>query len=86
VSKLSPNDRKVLAHLLEMASDHFANHGCNDMELDEVLPDVDARRDLMRRYHAWNGDPEEFDPEGSYEIESDFALMGFYAAVLRGDE
>lgn len=82
---MSENDRRVAAALLRVAGEHFGNHGCNDFELDAVLPDAEDRRALMRRLHQWNGDPEEFDPDGSYEIEADFALMEFLADVLDPD-
>ena len=34
---LDSNAWKVLSDLLEMASENFSNHGCNDYELDNTL-------------------------------------------------
>jgi hypothetical protein len=41
------------------------------------------RRQLVKEYHEWNGDPEEFRPEDKYEYFTDFALMQYLAAKLK---
>lgn len=79
---MKESDKKVVIALLRYAGEHFGNHGCNDFDLAAVLPDVEDRCDLMRRLHQWNGDPEEFDPDRSYEVEADFALMEFLAEEM----
>jgi hypothetical protein len=78
---LSDTEAKVLVALLELASDQFSNHGCNDFELAKCIPDLEERRKLMKSYNDYNGSPEDFeydDEHGSkFEIESDAGLMGY---------
>jgi hypothetical protein len=83
--QLNEQQAKVIASLLDLAFDRVANCNCNDFDLAELLPDPQERRDLMRRYHEYNGDPEEFDPEDDYDTVEDYALMGYFAAALRGE-
>lgn len=35
--ELSDNEARILAHILERASDEFSNHGCNDFDLTTEL-------------------------------------------------
>lgn len=81
-ANLTPARLKLAARFLEMAADEFGNHGCNDFNLAEVMPDVRARRALMKLYRKRNGDPEEYDANGSYEYEMDFCLMRLMAWLL----
>ncbi len=83
---LTPNNRKLISALLELASDQFSNHGCNDFDLAAILPNVEDRRELMRKYHEHNGDPEEFDPEWDYEYVQDDALMGYFSVMLAEED
>jgi hypothetical protein len=64
-----------------MASEEFSCHGCSDFDLvcDGGLLSNEAD-DLRRRYHAWNGDPDEYEP-GRTDL-SDFAAMSFLAHLL----
>jgi hypothetical protein len=41
--------------------------------------------ELDKQFHVWNGDPQEHVP-GRNKIQSDFALMHFFAAKLRGED
>ena len=75
-------EKKLAALLLEIAAEEFCNHGCNDFELKRFVPDLKQRRQLVKEYHEWNGDPEEYDPEAKYEYFPDFALMSYLADKL----
>ena len=81
--ELSKNDWRVLAQLLEMASNEFSNHGCNDFLL-ENTPENFA---LVTAYEQWNC-PEEPYPlniseDGLSIYTMDSALMGFFASIAR---
>jgi hypothetical protein len=73
----------LVAKLLDMASDVFANHTCNDLPDDfyDGIPESEIV-ELHRAYHNWNGDPEEFNPDCVGYL-GDSALMAFFAGVLR---
>jgi len=49
----------LAAKMLEMASDEFSNHGCNDFDLSEYMTDG-AVFEFVKHYHEVNGDPEVF--------------------------
>jgi hypothetical protein len=78
---LTDTEAKVLAELLELASDQFANHGCSDFELGKVIPDLEERRKLMKSYNNYNGSPEDFEDDvkhgSKFELENDAGLMGY---------
>lgn len=54
---LSNAEKKLLIKMLEMASDEFANHGCNDFELidDGGLTEEEAK-EIITRIDEDNGD------------------------------
>lgn len=83
---LTEVERTVAGHLLELASDQFGNHGCNDFDLCAIIPDRAARDALVRAFLIWNGDPECYVEAGDgadYRI-MDFALFSFLAARISG--
>lgn len=51
------NELKILADLLEMASNEFCNHGCNDYELENS---VENFKIISSNFYC---DDEEFKPE-----------------------
>jgi hypothetical protein len=78
----------LAADLLDLASDKFGNHICNDYSLSHLSKE--ARRKLVLEMEAWNGDQEELArmialPADSVEFEStcDWYLMSYIAAQLR---
>lgn len=79
---MNKKERLLAAHLLEMASDQFCNHGCNDLNLKKLGWTTEERRNLMQRMHESNGDPEEFDPSYDYEYFTDHWVMSFLADKL----
>jgi hypothetical protein len=81
--QLTTKNINLLSALLELAANKFSSHGCNDFNLAEYLPDVDDRREFMQHYHEWNGDTEEFDPDGAYEIVQDGQLISYFSAAVK---
>ena len=74
-------ERKLLAYFLELATDEFGNHGCNDVN-ESVWEDwtLEERRKFVKEFHDYNGDPEYY-IEGFHHI-PDYAIMGFFAHKL----
>jgi len=78
--------KKLAAHFLEMAAAKFDIYKHHDFDLAAVVPDVNARRAIMKTYHKWNGDPESYDPGCSYEGARDHAgMLSLMAHLLRED-
>ena len=82
-------ERRLTAAVLRLASEQFSNHGCNDFDLTELVPDQDERDALVRAYHKWNGDLAEMEENGWLEQSGspdyrlmDFMVMDFMAARL----
>ncbi len=75
---------RLAAVLLRLAAHEFTCHGCNDFTLADVpgFQTADARRRLAEAFHAWNGDPEEYDPTAPYTYHDDVSLMSLCAAAL----
>lgn len=69
-----------MADLLDAAADKFGNHGCNDWDWPAGVPEAD-RMAIVRAFHDWNGDPQEFDPE--WLSLPDFAAMRYFAGLCR---
>lgn len=80
---MTNQEKELAAHLLKVAADKFAGYICNDINLEELIPDVEDRRQLVKEFYEWNGDPKEFNPESNYEYFYDFLLMDFMAAKLK---
>jgi hypothetical protein len=74
-SAMSPAERRLAAELLRVAAESFSNHGCNEFDLAAVVPDVEERRAIMRRYEERNSGGQDFDPELDYRIGHDWILM-----------
>lgn len=77
-------EKELAAKLLEMASDEFANHGCNDYGLENT----DENWKMVCAMHKWNGeDPEDLQdrPKKNELIWTcDFLVMSYLAACLMG--
>jgi len=83
---MNSNEDKLAAALLDLASEQFSNHGCNDFRISEhVDMTADEMRALDLAMHVWNGDPHEHDPNADHDYQSDFFLMSYLAAKLRGE-
>lgn len=80
---MNKKEKLLAAYLLELASNEFAMHICTDLDMEALGWDVEERRDLMRRMHENNGDPEEFDPNCDYKYNDDWWVMIFLAKQLK---
>jgi len=78
----------ILAKLLEMASDEFSNHGCNDFD----LPNTPENRKLMTAIEIRNSEPEylklagielNISKDGKYIFANDSILMSYFAHLAR---
>jgi hypothetical protein len=80
---LTELDKKIIHHLLNMASEEFANHCCNDFDLTELVPNADERQALAMDMEIANGTPEEFDPNRDHKIVMDWWLMSYMADKVK---
>jgi hypothetical protein len=73
--------QKLAAVLLEMASDEFANHGCNDVE-ESLFKDwtIEERKKLVYDFEKWNSGYENYEPDHLHI--PDYALMLFFSHLL----
>ena len=82
---MDTNAWAILAKLLEMASDEFSNHGCNDFE----LPNTQENRELMTAYGKWNSEEEfakfglNISEDGKTIYTYDWLLMDYFARRAR---
>ncbi len=58
---MTPAELRLAADFLRELADRMSNDRCNDWEYPEDWSG-DERREFVRQYHEFNGDPEEFDP------------------------
>ena len=77
--------RLAVEMLMDYASE-LSNHGCNDFDLKEFLPELEDRKMFIRNYHEWNGDPEEYelmkDSDNNFDSFYDFAMASYLAREL----
>jgi|WetSurMetagenome_2_1015567.scaffolds.fasta_scaffold932293_1 hypothetical protein len=78
---ISAKELELASKMIELASDEFSNHGCNDVE--ESMYEgwtLEDRKEFVKEFHKWNGDPEEYD-ENFLEL-GDSTIMQFLAHKL----
>lgn len=69
----------LAAQLLNEASDHYANHSCNDWKF-PIDWTHEERVKFVKEFHEFNGDPNEFDE--TFLRLPDYAVMAFLASKL----
>jgi len=81
---MNAKEKRLAAEMLELASDEFSNHGCNDVD-DTLWEDwtLEERKRFVKEFHDYNGDPEEYDPDFLHL--GDDVLMGYMAHKLRNE-
>lgn len=72
--KLSKKELALIVQFLDQFADELGNNGCNDWDFPEDWTEKEQKT-FVKQYHAWNGDPEEFDEE--HLNLPDFAVVGF---------
>lgn len=82
--KINIKEKNLISEFLEIASDKFSNHCCNDVD-ESLFVDwtSDERKQFVKEYHEWNGDPEEFDDK--FLVLPDYAIMSFLADKLKNE-
>ena len=80
MADMNPKWLAVAAEMLELASDEFSNHGCNDWDFPDDWT-IDERRELVRAIYQDNGDPQNFDPDRLCAM--DYQVMRFLARRLK---
>jgi hypothetical protein len=76
---MTPQERAIVAELLNMAADHFANHGCNDFDLHGKMSVEEAER-MWAEYQQWNSGGRDAPPKGEDALYCcDWMLMGWFA-------
>ena len=79
---LTKKELALASKMLELASEKFGNHGCNDVDNDVYKGwTTEERQDFVKQFHEWNGDPEEYN-ETHLRL-PDFCLMDILAAKLK---
>ena len=78
---LNLKERKLAGILLREYSEDLGKRGCNDMA-EYYWEDwsIEERREFVRKFSDWNGDPETYD-ENFLEL-PDYAVAGFLADIL----
>ena len=78
---MTTKENQLAAEMLELASDTFSNHGCNDVE-DSVYEGwtLEERQQFVKEYYEWNGDPENYSPTHLHI--GDSSIMRFLAYKL----
>ena len=77
-------EKKMAVDFLKEYSKYRASRGCNDLDIDPWNLTDEEKIDLDKRYHEWNGDPEEHDPEWAVQgYFSDFCIIRLVAEDLK---
>ena len=81
---MNAKEKQLVVKMLEMASDEFSNHGCNDVG-DSTYEgwSLEERQQFVKEFHEWNGDPEDFDKDRLNL--GDSTIMSFLAHKLKTD-
>jgi hypothetical protein len=81
---MNKKEKELAAKMLDLASEQFSNHGCDEVE--ESVYDGwtrEERLQFVKEFHEWNGDPEEFSEDMLHL--GDSTLMAYFASKLRNE-
>ena len=76
--QLPYKDWCVISGLLHMMSFYGGRQNNDDFDVARYVPEVEHRRAIMKRYYAYNGDPENYTPSDDYTFEHAWLLASFY--------
>jgi len=92
VAVLPDYEMRALVALLREASDYFSSRICDDIDLTPLIPSVEQRREMLKRFHEWNGDPEVYEQDqmeggwyAEYHVWSYAAMFDYFAHRLAPD-
>ena len=72
---------KLASKFLDEYSDRLASDTCNDWDWPKGLGFTEEEKTrIVKQYHVWNGDPEEFNP--NYINMTNFAMAYFISKIL----
>lgn len=77
---MTPEELRLAAHLLDMASEEFGNHGCNDFDM-ASLASPETRDALVAEFYA---DDPDYNP--THVSGPDYRLMDWMAMDLMADK
>lgn len=78
VAVLPDYEMRLLIAVLRRTADYFSRLSCDDVDIAAMVPNLQRRREILRRYHAWNGDPESFSENEAAQV----SLYWTYGSVL----
>ena len=80
MDKITKKQLLLAAKMLELASDQFTNHGCNDVE-ESIFNDwtLEEKEAFAKEYFEWNGDEQE---DRTHLHIGDSEIMSFLAEKL----
>lgn len=80
---MTDSQKALTAFLLREAASTYANHGCNDFDLSQLIPDQAERDDLVRYFFEWNGSPEDYRDSSAPDYRlTDWMLMHLMADLV----
>ena len=88
---MNKKEKELTAKLLDMASEEFGNHGCNEVGKSFWSGWTTGEvRQFIDEYHQWNGDSDEWNEE-NYGLDGyiyslgDSQIMSFLAYKLKNE-
>lgn len=81
---MTPKEKELASKMLELASNEFSNHGCNDVE-DSFYEGwtLEERQQFVKEFWEWNGDLSNYSPDFLHL--GDDSIMAFLAHKLRNN-
>lgn len=79
---LNKQDLLLASKMLELASDKFSNHGCNDLTKD-VIECIKDEKELLKDVNSWNGHTDPSDDYLSVSWIGDSTLMRVLAEKFK---
>lgn len=67
IAVLPEYEMYLLVYVMKRAADYFGGRICDDLEFAKLVPELADRQAIMKRYHAWNGDPEVWEEDMSQD-------------------
>lgn len=80
---ITQKESQLVQDFLKEYADRLGRDGCNDWRFPSDWT-VLEKEEFVKRYHAWNGDPEEYDPKRL--VLPNFAVVDFLAHKLTKKE
>jgi len=80
---MTKKEKLFISKLLDLAGEKLSLNSCSDITDDVVnLFNQKEIDQLNKKYHKWNGDPEEFE-KGNQLLNADFAWIAYFSDKLK---